>query len=146
MTVREASNGWGVTVDPVSAAEFERIGCVETTGDKLRLCTYHGERLTKSGNKADLNRGEQYLAASCSANDGQACFYVSRLFLLGLSGLTTNFQESMYFARRGCELGEGRACLLLGLIYTGEYGQVQAEAPVAFALFERGCKLGEQAS
>ena len=139
-------NGWGVTVDPVRAAEFERIGCVETTGDKLRLCTYHGERLTKSGNKADLNRGEQYLAASCSANDGQACFYVSRLFLLGLSGLTTNFQESMYFARRGCELGEGRACLLLGLIYTGEYGQVQAEAPVAFALFERGCKLGEQAS
>lgn len=139
-------NGWGVTVDPVRAAEFERIGCVETTGDKLRLCTYHGERLTKSGNKADLNRGEQYLAASCSANDGQACFYESRLFLLGLSGLTTNFQESMYFARRGCELGEGRACLLLGLIYTGEYGQVQAEAPVAFALFERGCKLGEQAS
>ncbi|HQV02691.1 MULTISPECIES: hypothetical protein [unclassified Novosphingobium] len=139
-------NGWGVSADPGRAAEYERIGCVETRGDKLRLCTYHGERLTKSANKAELNRGEQYLSASCSANDGQACFFVSRLFLLGLNGATTTFQESMYFARRGCELGDGRACLLLGLIYTGEYGQVQAEPPVAFALFERGCKLGEQAS
>jgi TPR repeat protein len=139
-------NGWGVAADKTRASEFERIGCVDTSGDKLRLCTYHGERLTDSTTKADLNRGEQYLSASCSANDGQACFYVSRLFLLGKSGATTTFQESMYFARRGCELGEGRACLLLGLIYTGEYGQVEAEQPVAFALFERGCSLGEQAS
>lgn len=139
-------NGWGVTADTARASEFERTGCVDTSGDKLRLCTYHGERLTGSSSKADLNRGEQYLSASCSANDGQACFYVSRLFLLGKSGATTTFQESMYYARRGCELGEGRACLLLGLIYTGEYGQVEAEQPVAFALFERGCSLGEQAS
>ena len=139
-------NGWGVSADPARAAEFERIGCVDTSGDKLRLCTYHGERLTKSSRKADLNRGEQFLSAACAANDGQACFFASRLFLLGLSGTTTTFQESMYFGRRGCELGEGRACLLLGLIYTGEYGQVQAEAPVALALFERGCKLGEQAA
>jgi len=139
-------NGWGVAASPAKASEFERIGCVDTSGDKLRLCTYHGERLTESSSKADLNRGEQYLSASCTANDGQACFYVSRLFLLGKQGATTTFQESMYFARRGCELGEGRACLLLGLIYTGEYGQVEAEQPVAFALFERGCSLGEQAS
>jgi len=139
-------NGWGVAADKGRASEFERIGCVDTSGDKLRLCTYHGERLTDSSSKADLNRGEQYLSASCSANDGQACFFISRLFLLGKQGATTTFQESMYYARRGCELGEGRACLLLGLIYTGEYGQVDVEPPVAFALFERGCSLGEQAS
>jgi TPR repeat protein len=41
-------NGWGVTADPWKAGDFERIGCVDTTGDKLRLCTYHGERLTNS--------------------------------------------------------------------------------------------------
>ena len=139
-------NGWGVAADPARASEFERIGCVDTSGDKLRLCTYHGERLTGAGNKADLNRGEKYLAASCSANDGLACFYISRLFLVDRPGATTTFQESMYFARRGCELGEGRACLLLAMIYAGEYGQVEAEQPVAFALFERGCALGEQAS
>lgn len=139
-------NGWGMPADPARAAEYEQIGCVETLGDKLRLCTYHGERLTKSASKAELNRGEQFLAASCSANDGQACFFAARLFLLGLTGATTTFQESMYFSRRGCELGEARACLLLGIIYTGEHGRVEAEPPVAFALFERGCQLGEQAA
>ncbi len=139
-------NGWGLTADATRAAEFERVGCVETQGDKLRLCTYHGERLTQSRNKVDINRGEQYLSAACSANDGQACFSVARVVLLNLPGATTNFQESLYFARRGCELGEGRACLMLGMAYAGDFGRVVREDPVAFALFERGCKLGEQAS
>lgn len=139
-------NGWGLTADATRAAEFERVGCVETQGDKLRLCTYHGERLTQSRNKVDINRGEQYLSAACSANDGQACFSVARVVLLNLPGATTNFQESLYFARRGCELGEGRACLMLGMAYAGDFGRVEREDPVAFALFERGCKLGEQAS
>ncbi|HEX4847428.1 MAG TPA: hypothetical protein VFV30_04745 [Novosphingobium sp.] len=139
-------NGWGVAADPVRAADYERIGCVETRGDKLRLCTYHGERLSQSRNKADLNRGEQYLSAACSANDGLACFQVARIGVQSLPGSTTTFQETMYFARRGCELGEGRACLMLGMIYAGDFGKVQTETPVAFALFERGCKMGEQAA
>lgn len=139
-------NGWGVSADAARAAEYERTGCVETQDDKLRLCTYHGERLTQSRNKSDVNRGEQYLSAACSANDGQACFFVARVVLLNLPGATTNFQESLYFARRGCELGEGRACLMLGMAYAGDFGRVEREDPVAFALLERGCKLGEQAS
>lgn len=139
-------NGWGVAADQARAAEFERIGCVDTQGDKLRLCTYHGERLANSRNKAELNRGEQYLSASCSANDGQACFLVARIGVQRTPGSTTTFQETTYFARRGCELGEARACLMLGMIYAGDFGEISPEPQVAFAIFERGCKLGEQAS
>lgn len=139
-------NGWGVTADPAKAAEYERIGCIEARGDKLRLCTYYGDRLSGSNDRKAANQGVSILTTSCSANDGQACFFAARTGVQRLPGMVITFQESIYFARRGCELGEGRSCLLLGMIYAGDFGGVTAEAPVAFALFERGCKLGEQNS
>lgn len=144
-------NGWGVTANAARASEYERIGCIDTSGDKLRLCTYHGERLVSTSDTAQANRGMKFLNASCSANDGQACFYAARVGAQRLPGMKVTFQESLYFARRGCELGEGRACLLLGMAYAGDinsgnlYG-FETEQAVAFALFERGCKLGEQVS
>ncbi|MEY4952395.1 MAG: hypothetical protein RL299_819 [Pseudomonadota bacterium] len=144
-------NGWGVAASPARASEYERTGCIDTTGDKLRLCTYHGERLVSTSDTAQANRGMKFLNASCSANDGQACFYAARVGAQRLPGMKVTFQESLYYARRGCELGEGRACLLLGMAYAGDISSgnlfgFETDSSVAFALFERGCKLAEQAS
>ena len=140
------ANGWGVTRDAARAGEFHRIGCLETRGDKLRLCTLYGTRLVTSRNQKELNLGEQILNASCAAHDGMACLQIGQLGLAAPSGATTTKQEALYYSRRGCELGAGRACTLLGMAYRGGFTGIDAEPAAAIALFDRGCKLGDALS
>ncbi len=138
------ANGWGVGRDQGRAGEFQRTGCLESNGDKLRLCTLHGTRLVASRSKADLNLGEQILNASCHANDGLACYQLGQLGLAPPAGATTTIQEAMYYSRRGCELGQASACSVLGGIYAGSSTEVDSDLAAAIALLDRGCKLGDQ--
>ena len=140
------ANGWGVTRDPARAGEYQRTGCLDSNGDKLRLCTLYGTRLVTSRNQKDLNLGEQILNASCHANDGLACYQLGQLGLAPPAGATTTIQEAMYYARRGCELGEAGACSVLGGIYAGSSTEVDSDPAAAIALLDRGCSLGDQAA
>lgn len=139
------ANGWGVARDLTRSGEFERIGCIDSSGDKLRLCTRYGTRLTASRSQKDLNLGEQILDASCKAHDGLACLQLGQLGFAQPSGATTQPQEALYYARRGCELGNGSACTLLGKAYAAGTPAIDAEPAAAIALLDRGCKLGDAA-
>ena len=137
------ANGWGVARDAARAGEFERAGCVDSAGDKLRLCTRYGTRLVGSRDQKQLNLGEQILNASCSANDALACYQIGQLGFAPPAGATTTSQEAFYYSRRGCELGSGGACSVLGGAYVNGTDEVQAEPEAAIAILDRGCKLGD---
>jgi TPR repeat protein len=137
------ANGWGAGRDAARAGEFERAGCVDSTGDKLRLCTRYGTRLVGSRDPKQLNLGEQILNASCSANDSLACYRIGQLGFAPPAGATTTTQEAFYYSRRGCELGSGAACAVLGAAYINGTDEVQAEPAVAIAILDRGCTLGD---
>ena len=139
------ANGWGVGRDSARAGEYQRTGCLDSSGDKLRLCTLYGTRLVASRNQKERNLGEQILNASCHANDGLACYQLSQVGFAPPSGATTQPQEAFYYSRRGCELGNGGACTLLGSAYARGTSEMDADPVAAIALLDRGCKLGDSA-
>ena len=90
--------------------------------------------------KASINKGEQYLDASCSGGDGNACYTLGLVGLNQLQSATTTVQEAVYYLRRGCDLGTGVACN--GLAGSYEHAQgVPRDTVVAFALYDKACQL-----
>ena len=138
--------GLAVAQDRSRAAEYARIGCTQAEGDRLRLCSLHGGNLTRNAaDKAALNKGEQFLDASCRGNDGAACLRVGLIGLNRLENATTTVGEGLYYLRRGCDLLNGEACESLAFAYAGGITQ-KADEAVALALFDKGCRLGRDAS
>lgn len=135
------SDGLGVAKDPARANEAARIGCTLSTGDRLRLCTLHGLNLARATNdKATLNKGEQFLDASCKGGDAIAC---NRLGMIGLNQLpnaTTTLVEGLYYLRRGCDFDYGESCANLAWAYVGGMN-VNPDEAVALALFDKACRL-----
>lgn len=136
--------GLGVPADRARAADYARIGCTQSQGNRLRLCTLHGIALTRAGSpKAEYNKGELFLDASCRGGDGIACNHIGRIGLNRVAGATTNPMEGLYYLRRGCDLSYGPACTYLGAAYQGGEG-VNADTAIALALHEKGCRLGDK--
>ncbi len=136
--------GLGVPVDRAKAADYARLGCTQGQGNRLRLCTLHGIALTRAGSpKAEFNKGEQFLDASCRGGDGIACNQIGRIGLNHMSGATTTENEGRYYLRRGCDLNYGPACTYLAAAYMGGMGVNQDNA-VALSLNEKGCRLGDR--
>ncbi|MCW3849212.1 hypothetical protein OF829_18395 [Sphingomonas sp. LB-2] len=136
--------GLGVTADRAKAADYARIGCTQGQGNRLRLCTLHGIALTRVGSpKADFNKGEQFLDASCKGGDGLACNQIGRIGVSQMAGATTTDNEGRYYLRRGCDLNYGPACTYLAAVYMGGVGVNQDNA-VALALNDKGCRLGDR--
>ncbi|MFN3517440.1 MAG: tetratricopeptide repeat protein [Novosphingobium sp.] len=134
--------GWGVTPDPRKAAEFARSGCEDSEGDRLRLCTRHGMNLLGNRDARSIDRGEGILHAACMANDGLACFLISRWAIGQNPGGKATVKEGYYYARRGCDLGNGEACLQLAMVYDGRFAMAR-QAEIALPLYQRACRLGE---
>ena len=138
--------GWGVPQDRARVDEYARLGCTAAEGDRLRLCTVHGGALARRlDDKASLNKGEQFLDASCRGGDSAACQRIGMIGLNQLSNATTKLREGLYYLRRGCDLGNGEACGSLAWAYVGGLTQ-QADNAVALALFDRGCRQGDKGS
>ncbi|RYD59777.1 MAG: sel1 repeat family protein [Sphingomonadales bacterium] len=134
--------GAGVAKDRVRAAQYAATGCTQAQGDRLRLCTLHGISLARPGDKAALNKGEQFLDASCKGGDGMACNQLGRIGLSQVSGATTTAKEGLYYSRRGCDLSYGQACTYLAVAYSGGMG-VKVDDAIALALHDKGCRLGD---
>ena len=138
--------GWGVARDAARAAGYASRGCTQAQGDRLRLCTLHGTNLVRSpADKASLNKGEQFLDASCKGGDAVACLRIGTIGLNQLSNATTTKGEGLYYLRRGCDLRHGEACDRLGWAYAGGLTS-QTDAMVALSLFDRGCRFGHAPS
>ena len=137
------NEGWGVAQDRTRGGDYAHIGCTQTQGDRLRLCTLYGNDLVRQRkDKASLNKGEQYLDASCNGGDGSACVTLGLVGLNQLPGATTTMGEAVYYLRRGCDLSHGPACNNLAESYEHAAG-VPKDVVVAFALHEKACKLEE---
>ncbi|MEZ0242889.1 MAG: hypothetical protein ACAH11_05900, partial [Sphingomonas sp.] len=136
--------GLGVPVDRQKANEYARIGCTQGQGNRLRLCTLHGIALTRQGvPKAEFNKGELFLDASCRGGDGIACNQIGRIGLNHMPGATTNGLEGLYYLRRGCDLKYGPACTYLAAAYMGGGEGLNQDNAVALAVGEKGCRLGD---
>jgi TPR repeat protein len=98
--------------------------------------------LARAGDKASLNKGEQFLDASCKVGDGAACNRIGRIGLSQVSGATTTLGEGLYYLRRGCDFDFGPACTYLSVAYSGGM-KVNPDNAVALALLEKGCRLGD---
>ncbi|MFA6115026.1 MAG: hypothetical protein WC729_13570 [Sphingomonas sp.] len=134
--------GWGVAKDAVRSVGYARTGCTQGQGDRLRLCTLYGISLARPGDKASLNKGEDYLDASCNAGDGMACNHLGRIGLSVVSGATTTMEEGLYYLRRGCDLNYGPACSYLSVAYSSGI-VVNPDNAVAFSLNDKACRLGD---
>ncbi len=137
------ANGWGLARDGAKAADYARIGCEETRGEKLRLCTDHGRNLLATGNAKAIDKGEGILDASCAANDSLACYAIARWAIEPHRGGLTTLKEGYYYARRGCDLEFGQACTLLAAVYEGRYAH-ESQAEIALPLYERACRFKDQ--
>ncbi|MDB5705706.1 MAG: hypothetical protein JWN66_2822 [Sphingomonas bacterium] len=135
-------DGLGVATDMARGNDYARIGCTQGQGDRLRLCTLYGISLARPGDKAALNKGENFLDASCTAGDGMACNHIGRVGLSQVSGATTTLEEGLYYLRRGCDLNYGPACSYLSVAY-GSGINVNTDTAVALALNQKACRLGD---
>lgn len=136
-------HGWGVTKNLKTAGDYERTGCLQGQGEKVRLCTLYGNLLTYSSDKAEMNKGEKLLAAGCNARDALACRLIGDFVMGNRDGRISTFADGIYLLRRGCDLDEAKACHLLGVVYEGRYG-LAADRGVQLALEEKACRLGSE--
>lgn len=134
-------HGWGVTKNLGTAGDYERIGCLQGQGEKVRLCTLYGNLLTYSSDKAEMNKGEKLLAAGCNARDALACRLIGDFVMNNRDGRITTQADAIYLLRRGCDLDEAGACQLLGVAYEGQF-QLAADPAVELAIQDKACRLG----
>lgn len=134
-------HGWGVAKDIPKASEYERTGCLQGQGEKVRLCTLYGNWLTYSSDRAEMNKGEKLLAAGCNARDALACRLIGDFAMDNRTGRITTYADATYLLRRGCDLDEAKACHLLGVAYEGQYG-LAANPAVELAIEDKSCRLG----
>ena len=136
----------GVAKDRASATAFARKGCEQGQGvGRDRACTQYGTYLTYGNDKAQINKGEQYLDATCRYGDSDACVWLGKLGLRDKPGATTTMTEGLYYERRGCDLDNAGGCAELALSYEIGNG-LDADDSIALALYDKACRLGDAES
>ncbi|MBW8880349.1 MAG: sel1 repeat family protein [Asticcacaulis sp.] len=136
----------GVAKDRAKAMAYAKSGCEQAQGSgRERACTQHGTYLTYGGDKVQINKGEQYLDASCRYGDSAACVWLGKVGLRGKQGATTTMVEGLYYERRGCDLDNGGGCAELALSYDIGNG-IEADPGVAVQLYDKACRLKDAES
>ncbi len=142
-------NGWGgVGKDRSRAAGYATRGCEQASGaGRSQACRQHGAYMTLTSDKTTINKGEQYLDASCRYGDAEACHWLGLLGLRDKPGATTTIGEGLYYERRACDLDYADGCDELGFAYEiGNGISVDDPGAIAVPLYDKACKLGNKDS
>ena len=136
----------GLPKDRAKAVDYARTGCEQGQGSgREQACTQHGTFLTYGSDKAQINKGEQYLDATCRYGDADACVWLGKLGLRDKPGATTTMAEGLYYERRGCDLNNGGGCAELAFSYEIGNG-IDSDSGVAVRLYDKACRLGDAES
>lgn len=140
------SQGKGVEVDDISAAEYYFKGCQMATDLNLSkasqtLCEAKGLHLTTYLLSANDDAKNSLYKRLCEIGDGSACF------ILGNDKLNAESARlALPYYDSGCELGHIDSCKYSQIIYSNDKHDVPQDRTLEHKYADKACELGDGAS